>query len=385
MDEADRLSSIVAAAVSMAALGATLAFGLRKGTQDEPASRLRTALGALAFVLLAVIAVAAPIMVVPRVWAADPAPDKTGPQSTPSSAGISPAPPRQLRWNPPELWTNAADEISALALSPNGRLVAAGDSGGFVWVYDLRTADLVREIRADSDYIEDVTFTPDGTTLAAAGWDKKIRLYTTADWSTAGAISEFRTTVKEITYSGNGDSIAALSGDEIKIIDVGPRAVYDTVEDVEKLKSMTFIDSEETLLVADLRSVRLWDVDAEQYTRTLFSGTGVVREIHASPDRRYFGISGYGSDSPRIRDTRTGEVVRLDGQPASQGEIAFSAHTNLVAVESEDSIVVWDLPSGHVLDTLDLGDVNLDALEFGPGDTIIAGCSDHVVRVWTPE
>jgi len=67
-----------------------------------------------------------------------------------------------------------------LAFSPDGRLLATGDSAGFVKLWDVGSGDLRREIPAHSKAITSAAFSPDGRVLVTGGNDGTVRFWATA-------------------------------------------------------------------------------------------------------------------------------------------------------------------------------------------------------------
>ncbi|HWC95241.1 MAG TPA: caspase family protein [Candidatus Sulfopaludibacter sp.] len=67
--------------------------------------------------------------------------------------------------------------IRTIAFSADGRLVAAGDEGGGLVVWNLATKEAVLSAAAHSNMLEAITFAPDGRHLATAGRDGAIRFW----------------------------------------------------------------------------------------------------------------------------------------------------------------------------------------------------------------
>ncbi len=82
-------------------------------------------------------------------------------------------------------------KINAVALSPDGRFVAAGgwnrSSDHWVYVFDAATGKLIRRLGKFNDVIVHLTWSADGRYLAATLWGGGgLRVWETAGWSLVG-------------------------------------------------------------------------------------------------------------------------------------------------------------------------------------------------------
>ena len=89
-----------------------------------------------------------------------------------------------VRFIEPEMgrvrWKHAgfdSHRVRALAISPNGKLVATGDEKGLLRFWDSGSGNLLLERRTGL-VIQSVAFSNDGTKLAVALWDSTIGLVT---------------------------------------------------------------------------------------------------------------------------------------------------------------------------------------------------------------
>ncbi|WP_405363236.1 helix-turn-helix domain-containing protein [Kitasatospora sp. NBC_00085] len=220
--------------------------------------------------------------------------------------------------------------VNALALSPDGRLVATGDSQGQVALWDTRTTALVAELQDHTlgKPVQDVEFSPDGSLLAAAiTWEpsRRIVLWRVADRqelpspvmppSTTGRSS----VAKRLAFSRDGALLAAGSSD------------------------------------GDLPG-RVWvwrtDAGAAPPVRTLTVHTGVVQGLGFGPGHLLASVSTEGVvlvrdlDAPPVGGGQEAPAV-FAGRATAPRSLAFAADGRLLAVGSEyGGIRLWRPPSG---------------------------------------
>ena len=109
-----------------------------------------------------------------------------------------------------EIATLQHDEyVWALAFSPDGRFLAAGDGEGTVKIWNLQERQVISQLEGDTVRVDTLTFSPDGRTLASAGYDGQIKLWeTVSDWSLLGTLQN-RGTTYTLDFSPDGKALAS--------------------------------------------------------------------------------------------------------------------------------------------------------------------------------
>jgi len=110
-----------------------------------------------------------------------------------------------------------AKDVWCLAVSNDGKWIAAGTSWGDMLVWDAKTYEQVFAHREDSNTIHGVDFSPDSTRLVSAShgtaivWDiataKEVQILRHRDWVIAAK------------YSPQGDRIATATKDSVRVYD----------------------------------------------------------------------------------------------------------------------------------------------------------------------
>ena len=122
---------------------------------------------------------------------------------------------------------SAPDTPSSLAVSPDGKLIAAGYEDGVVRFWNVRTrqqAGATVTVAADSDQVDVMAFSPDGQTLAVGSYDGAVRLVAV---KAAQPIGEplitpgFTGAVQVLSFSPDGGTLVAGTGGETRLLHVG--------------------------------------------------------------------------------------------------------------------------------------------------------------------
>jgi glucose repression regulatory protein TUP1 len=102
--------------------------------------------------------------------------------------------------------------VTSVAISPDGRVVAAGSLDCVVRLWDAHTGKFLDSFKGHDDSVYSVAFSPDGKTLASGSLDRTLKLW---DLSGGGSVS---------ANTGNGGNysrcIATLSGHRDYVLSV---------------------------------------------------------------------------------------------------------------------------------------------------------------------
>jgi WD40 repeat protein len=215
--------------------------------------------------------------------------------------------------------------IESLAVSPDGRFAVAASGGrilGSTRGYDLTTGkDVYRLDGFRSD--EAVAISPDGKLLAALQFDGTVHFFDARKGQELRAVkrehSGSRSLVNWLTFSPNGKFLAAaLDGKMIELIDVEKAEPIRSFAHPNVVFAAAFSPDGKLLAAGGYDSpkyfIRIWDVESGKEVRKLNGHSGGVRTLAFLPDGMTLASGG---DDGRFRlwDVATGQErrnVKLD-------------------------------------------------------------------------
>lgn len=263
--------------------------------------------------------------------------------------------------------------IYAMALSPSGRWLAAGDSDGNVLVWDLEAAEApgkgVRLLpnRSHRDKVMGMAFSPDSHRLVTVGSDEAL-----LEWRLPSApktIHDLETKIHLFRLEGWG----------------------------EKLYSVAFHPQRDGVVaVGGSRKVRIADLNSPNPMAQPIFADGAAdqhwRMLAATPDLGT--LATLGSDRETIRIwRRDGAGYQPLGEPpavaARQAGIALSpGGKELATISCEGELVVWPLASGGMNKVLKPasgpgGKCPEAALSFSPDGNLLAVGTGTTLQLWS--
>lgn len=273
----------------------------------------------------------------------------------------------------------ADDWINAVAISPDGKRLAAG--GGAIWLFDIANHEKALELRQleHSVAFNSLAFFPEGNKLISAGRrDKTCRVW---DVATGKQLQQF-----------------ALSEE--------PRAVAVSPDG-------RIVGSAECSRYAATTVIRLWSTETGEQFREIRPQKGNVRSLGFSPDGKTLASGGHSAAdgyrvgdsanlaSPGFRDSlelwsvQTGERIRQFPIPSvpewvsyrDVNSIVFSPDgRHLLAGEKDGAIRVYDVATARLVNTLQghYGEVRSVAVS-ADGRILASASTDTTALMWDLE
>jgi len=111
--------------------------------------------------------------------------------------------------------TGHTNYVNYVTFSPDGRTLASGSSDNSVKLWDVANGKLLRTLTGPTSRVWSAAFSPDGRTLASASFDHTIMLWDTANNQLLRTLTIDHGAVFSAAFSPDGRTLASGSGDWI--------------------------------------------------------------------------------------------------------------------------------------------------------------------------
>ena len=280
-------------------------------------------------------------------------------------------------------WLGWPQTVNSISFSPDGTAVAAGLLDKTIRLRDLETGLLTATFKGGhSDAVESVAFSPDGTTLAS-GSAYEVNLWEVATHNVA-TLERFTPSVQSIAFFPDGSSLATGYADgTVQLWDVATKHQIATLESFETgVNSVAFSPDGRTLASASTWELRLRNVDTGNFT-TLEGHTDEVESLAFSPGGTRLASATFYGDV-KLWDVVTGDLSLSLSVPDGVKDVAFSSHGSTLATGSQDgTIFLWNTDTGLNVAALSGHTRLVNSLAFSPdGSSLVSGGYDRTVRLW---
>ena len=275
--------------------------------------------------------------------------------------------------------------VSALAFSPDGTKLASG--GGLdsdVRLFDAAMGNALFEVEVADHVTTSLAFSPDGKWLAAAGFDRRIKLIDVAARATVRLSEGHEDGVSVVVMSTNGQRLISGGRDQ-RIIswDLTTGAKLGERLQPGRPSGLAMRDSGELIVVLGGLSKTLFLDERSLLTRREIdggeSGVTAVRDLVAIGDS--VRVLLFRGTTP-LDPIRTG-LLETFGVALSPNQklLSVGGATNLQRGGSE----LWELEPRRLIIKLPGHQDPLSATQFSPDGSTLFNASAHQIRIWNTQ
>ncbi len=274
------------------------------------------------------------------------------------------------------------DGLGAIALSPDGKILATANRKGQIKLWTL-DGQLIRTIPAHNQRIWSVNFSPDGQTLATASADKTVKL-----WNLEGkalkTLQGHSNEVLSVNFSPDSKFIASTSKDKtVKVWDFTGQLLHTLDGHNNEILDVNFSPDSKFIASASADdTVKVWSIPRDDKSNSpsliyTFSGHGgKASEVSFSPDGK------------TIASASADKIIKLwhlQGiLPSFPGNsVSISPDGKTVAVGNQQGIVTLRQRDGNLLGSFNAHEGKIIKVLFHPtGKNIVTIGADNQIKLW---
>ena len=250
----------------------------------------------------------------------------------------------------PHLGTSAhRDVVESLAFSPAGTVLASGSYREIkLWHRPAPVKSYVLSGLGESTQCAVVS--PDGKVIAAGDADGKIRLFDASTGKTAGELAGHDSAVTALCFSRDGSRLVSASTDMTsRIWDVPQRKLFCKIKTPCELRAVAWVESGKRIATGGTDGViRLWTIpDSAESEMTLSASLkgheGAINALAGFTSNNRQILSAGEDGTLRIWDTASGQIVRQAKHGAAVISIAVRKDGKRFASAGTDNTVrLWN-------------------------------------------
>ncbi len=278
--------------------------------------------------------------------------------------------------------------MSVIAFSPDGSSLASGGGDKKIKIWDVGSGRERLALPGHESKVIGLAFTGDGARLLSVSADRMVKVW---EAEAGRALRSFSCEGDfDFEYAAFGQSVRVLASSngnkQLELSDVETGSTLRTLETVSSsIYAVAFSPDFRWLAMGNRdNAIKLWEVATGRELKTLEGHSGWVTSLVFSPDGKELASGGL-DGAVRIWEAATGSALRtLAGSADSVYAVAYSPDGREVAAGSLDGAVrVWDAVTGRLRRTLKGHAVEVTSVIFSrDGSRLVTGSADKTIKFW---
>jgi WD40 repeat protein/serine/threonine protein kinase len=280
--------------------------------------------------------------------------------------------------------------MGAIAVSPDGRLVAAGSEDPAIRVWNTDDPGEPLVLRGHSGEVGCLAFSPDGRKILSGSQDRTVRVWNVDGLGAPLVLRGHSGVVLGVRFSPDGRRILSTSSDATaRVWNVDGSGQPKVLRHPGTVDCGAFTpDGRYIVTGSEDKIVRVWNADGTGEPILLRGHGGAVLGVDVSPDGHL--VASASTDATvrvwgDVWKTGLRDPVVLRGHAAAVGSVAFSPDgREVVSASADTTLRLWNVDGAGNPIVLQGHTETVDAVAFGPdGRHIFSSSDDKTVRIWS--
>ncbi|MBW4659755.1 MAG: AAA-like domain-containing protein [Drouetiella hepatica Uher 2000/2452] len=308
-----------------------------------------------------------------------------------------------------------SNRVNSIAFSSDGQMIASASADGTLRLWQVKDGRLLRTFptcvstekscQGHKGEVLGVSFHPDGTILASAGEDKRIKFWSTKGLllrtiegckegdKNAGNCRGHYALVQGLSFSPNGKFLVSAGADStVRLWKSNGTWIKTLNSHLDVVKNVNFSSDGRFFATASSDStIKLWTADG-LLLKTFRGHNGPVTGVSFSPDGKTLVSAGY-DKTARLWKAEPLPLVAVRAHLDGVKSVSFSPNGQLLASGGADNSVKLWRSDGTLLKTLEgclpeakscAGHSNIvNSVRFSPNSQLLASvATDNRVKLW---
>ncbi|MDI1311291.1 c-type cytochrome domain-containing protein [Prosthecobacter sp.] len=258
--------------------------------------------------------------------------------------------------------TGIKGKANAVAFSPDGATVyAAGGEAGIVGIVkSWKTSDgtPLHSFEGHLDAAYALAVSPDGKMIATGAYDQKIRLWDVATGKEVALLKGHNGVVNGLSFRPDGKVLASASADRtVKLWSIPSGQRLDTLSQPTKEQTSVVFsaDGKQLFAAGGDNRIRLWSIsaDAKEGTNKIitsrFAHEGGILNLALSGDGQLLASTSTDKSLKLWSSVDLTEKIPLEKQPDWSSALAFTDKAQLVAGRVDGSLSIYESTTGKAV------------------------------------
>ncbi|OQA90857.1 MAG: WD domain, G-beta repeat [Elusimicrobia bacterium ADurb.Bin231] len=255
-----------------------------------------------------------------------------------------------------DILTGHKNSVTCVAYSPDDKYIASASEDKTIRIWDQKDGKLIGLLSGHTEPVWTLSYSPDGKYIASGGDDTTVRIWRTSDWRCIKVLPGHSKYVLSVDYSPNSEYLASGSIDRSVIIWLTSRGlpIRNISQHQDPVVAISFSPTGKTVAAATGQIIKIWQIDTGECIKTLSGHTDQIKYLTYDPAGKR--LASCAASSIKIWKTDTGDC--LDTMTDHTDEIkslSYSGNGNFLFSCGEDKTVkLWDTSSGNCIKTFDM-------------------------------